>query len=86
MQSSWVEALILFISVFLASYSLWSSYKKHGVLIPLLVSLAGFFAFALGHLFEENEWHMILSTSGGILIAIAHLINFRLVPRACSVS
>lgn len=72
----WVEITMICISVFLGCYSLSRSYPKHHNLIPILLLLLGFAFIAMGH-FWLHELESFLIPIGGLILALAHLANWR---------
>jgi hypothetical protein len=76
LQSEWMEVAIIGTSLTLACLSLRRSYKEHRKILPFIIACIGFCALGAGHLISaRHEW--ILLTAGGLLIATAHLINWR---------
>ena len=78
LANPWIEYVIILLSFFIASSSLVRSYRKHHQnLIPLIVALVGFTLIGTGQ-FLEPEWkEVLLTSSGGANIALAHLINWK---------
>ena len=78
-----IEYAIILLSFFIASNSLVRSYRKHHQnLIALIVALVGFTLIGAGQ-FLEPEWkEVLLTSSGGATIAIAHLINWKFIKQS----
>ncbi len=78
LDHTFVEVLFLLVSFSIAFISLWYSYKKkHNNSKPLLIASLGFFIFLLG-LANFVGGHIIMTTAGGLLIALSHFINWRI--------
>lgn len=72
------ELIFIGVSVFLAMSSLVSSYRyKHRKLMPLILFLIGLFSIFIGLQFH-GFFEIILATSGGLIIALAHFVNIKL--------
>lgn len=69
----------------LAAGSLVYGYRRHRVRIALMLLAPGLVLLWVGgFLFDLHpgfSWHPILVASGGTLVAVAHIINLRLVHR-----
>jgi len=73
------DMVFIGIALALASISLYNGYRKHhGRLYPITLALFGFLSIALGHLIL-HDWLFghALSVLGGLLVAAAHLSNYR---------
>lgn len=68
-------------SFLVACYSLFNGYKRTKTKKPLIILTIGFlFIMAAKSLVgEEQEWFLMVA--GGLLIAIAHFVNWKLVHR-----
>ncbi len=74
-----VEAFFIAVSLIVASWSLINSYvHRHRNLTALVTVVLGFVLIIAGR-FVEGGAEMLLTTLGGITIAMAHVINWRLV-------
>lgn len=76
MESHWVEYAFFISALLLAGYTILRSFIKHRKPLALLVATAGFVCFLIG-IFQHNHAEIGLTTLGGVLIAIAHIINWR---------
>ncbi|UZR98373.1 MerC domain-containing protein [Chondrinema litorale] len=78
-NNPWVEMAIILVSFCVASFALVQGYRKqHQKSLALIVVTIGFIFIAFGQ-FQDVEWNEILLTScGSVLIATAHIINWRL--------
>ncbi len=72
----WVEITMICISAFLGCYSLVRSYPKHHRLMPIVLLVIGFALIAIGH-FWLHELESFLIPIGGVVLALAHLTNWR---------
>ena len=77
MESHWVEYAFFISAVVLAGYTIVRSYLQHRKPLALIVVSAGFICFLIG-IVQHNHAEIGLTTLGGVLIAIAHIINYRL--------
>lgn len=65
-------------SVVIACWSLIPSYtQNHHDNLPLLIAVAGCICLLLGR-FSVGEWEHFIAALGGLLIALAHFINWKL--------
>lgn len=65
-------------SMFLAGISLVNGYKNHHrSLRPLTVALVGCTFIAIGHLYMHDIVGDGLSVLGGIMVAMAHVLNYK---------
>lgn len=80
MESHWVEYVFFISALVLAGSTILRSYFQHRKPLALLVVSAGFICFLIG-IFQHNHAEIGLTTLGGILIAIAHIINWRVSSR-----
>lgn len=75
----WFEYSIIIISIFLALYSLFPAYRyyhKRGG--PLLFVVIGFLLIAIGQFKFFTVSELVFTSSGAVLIALAHAINWYL--------
>lgn len=85
--SSWLESPLVewtFIvsTLILASWSLLGSLPNHNNKRPLVIAAIGFVIILGVHLFEHVVGHFVAAI-GGVLIAYAHYLNWRLMT-SCS--
>lgn len=84
LANGWVELTMIIASVLLGSLSLSLSYRKqHHKLLPFIVLFSGFALIAIGHYSGFSSLEPILIPLGGLIVAAAHLVNWRL-NRTCS--
>ncbi len=80
LANSWVEIVMIFISLILGCYSLFKSYPKHKNVLPITLLATGFAFIFSGHfLFHEIEF--ILIPLGGFTIAFSHFVNWKLMKK-----
>ena len=77
-DTPWIEYAIIALSLLIASNALFRSYHKHHKKpFALIIAAAGFILIGAGQLLEP-EWKEVLLTSfGGVTVAIAHLLNWK---------
>lgn len=82
LDNHWIEYGIIILSFFIASNSLIHGYRRHHKKrIALIVALIGFILIGVGQV-SESEWmEAFFTSSGGVTIAIAHLINWKYVTQ-----
>jgi hypothetical protein len=86
-HSAWVEWSFIAAALFFAGWSLLRSYPRHRNIRPLAVAGAGFLLLAAGR-FAAGDMEHYWTAAGGILIAAAHVVNWRVRSRdeACVLS
>lgn len=84
LANEWVEILMIIISAVLGTLSLSLSYRKqHHNFLPFIVLIVGFLLIAAGHFSGLNQLEPVLIPIGGIIVAAAHVVNWRL-NRSCT--
>lgn len=80
LEDPYIEYGMIGLSAVLASISLITSYRKnHGNALPLIVVTVGFSFIVLSRFGGESEvFEAVLMTIGGLSIATAHVLNWRL--------
>lgn len=76
MDSHWVEFIFLISAVGIAGYTILRSFLQHRKPLALIVVITGFLCFLFG-IVQHNHSEIGLTTLGGVLIAVAHIINWR---------
>ena len=82
-SGDWIHSLalelsLLILTIIFASYSLIQSFfKKHQNKYPILLAILGIGIFCIG-LIYHNSLGLILCSMGGISLATAHFINYKL--------
>ncbi len=85
MESHWVEYVFFISAVLLAGYTIVRSFLKHRKPLALIVVSAGFISFLAG-IVQHNHAEIGFTTLGGVLIAIAHIINWRVTSKQSTMS
>ena len=82
-DNPWVEYAIILLSLFIASNAFVRSYSKHHKKsFVLIIAMVGFALIGAGQLLEPEWKEALLTSSGGSMIAIAHLINWKLIKQS----
>lgn len=78
LNNPWVEYSIILLSFFVASYALVHGYyRHHRKWHALIIVAAGFASIGLGHLLAEGWKEVLLTSCGAVVIAVAHLVNWK---------
>ena len=72
-----VEYIIIPASLLIAGWALFKAFQKHNNIRPLLIALSGFLIILASYLIDNSFFHYLIGM-GGLLIAIAHFYNWRL--------
>ena len=80
LNTPWIEISFIVISIVLATFSLYPAYKnKHTNGKPLRLAGIGFFLLFVSRIAGHGSiYEVIPIVIGGILIAISHIINWKL--------
>ncbi|MEO1050506.1 MAG: MerC domain-containing protein [Bacteroidota bacterium] len=82
LDNPWIEYTIIILSFFIASNALVHGYRKHHhKLTALTIAIIGFILIGLGQVLEPEWTEMLLTSIGGLAIAIAHLVNWKFIRR-----
>jgi len=74
----WIEWGMIVIALTIGTYSIGLSYLRiHRRLQPLCLLIAGFAIILLGHAFISGWPEVIIVPIGGLVIAAAHLVNYK---------
>jgi cyanate permease len=74
-----IEYSVLGLSSLLGTASLLPSFFRHDRNIrPVVMLILGFICIGTAHLLMEDVWEPVLTGIGALLIAGAHILNFRL--------
>jgi hypothetical protein len=80
LKNPWVEYTLILISFGIASYALIPGYRQHHRKpLALLIVCLGFLLIGTARFIEPEA---VLTSSGAVLIAIAHLVNWKQVRHA----
>lgn len=78
-----IEHTIILLSFSIASVALIKGYRRHHhKLLALVIAIIGFALIGLGQVLEPEWKEILLTSSGGATIAIAHLINWKLINQS----
>ena len=78
LDNPWIEYSIILISFLIASNALVRGYRlHHRRIVALAIAVVGFIMIGLGHALGIEQLEILLTSIGGVSIAIAHLINWR---------
>lgn len=78
---SWVEMVMIALSLIIGVCSLSTSYPKHKRPLPIIILAMGFAMIGTGHYLVESM-EAVLIPMGGFTIALAHYINWKY-SRSC---
>ena len=82
LENHTLELVFIIASVAIASWSLIQSYlNRHRKITPLLVVLAGFLLIIIGQQFNSGAQEHLITGIGGLVIAVAHFLNWKLLSR-----
>jgi len=75
---------VLGLAVPSAGFALWQGRSRHGARHPLIMGACGLVLLAAGALLlGETAWEAPVTTAGSVLLASAHIINWRLRHACC---
>ncbi len=84
----WVEWGMIIFALMVGVYSIGASYlRTHHKPLPLILLLIGFAIILLGHAFLSTAVEGFVVPIGGMVIALAHFVNYKCVgasPKQCS--
>jgi len=73
-----IESAIILLSFLIASLAMAQGYLKyHQKILPLWLVVGGFILIACGHFLHSAWGEPLLSSIGGLTIAVGHLINWK---------
>ena len=82
LESHTLEWIFIAASLVIASWSLVQSYlSRHRKAMPLLVVSAGFLLIIIGQQFNSGAQEHLITGIGGLVIALAHFLNWKLLSR-----
>lgn len=73
-----IETSLIGLSLVLASISLLSSVRVHNKYYPITLCLTGFSLLIAGQFLEHETIEIMASSIGGVCVATAHVMNWRL--------
>lgn len=78
-----IEYIIILISFCIASYALVHGYRRHHQKpFALIIVIIGFILIGSGYLLHSPWQEIMLTSSGAVIVAIAHLINWNQVKQS----
>lgn len=77
----WVHRLILATALPLASVALWRGWRTHGDRLPAAIGVTGLLLLAAGVAIDGSLAETMLTVAGALVLAVAHLRNWRAVHR-----
>ncbi len=79
LENPWFEFMMFSIALCIASTSLLTDYfKYHRNFVPLKWALLGFLLIGIGFVWVSEFWEPFFSGIGGLLVAISHVLNWRI--------
>ena len=87
LDNPWIEYSIILLSFFIASNALIHGYRRHHrKSLALILAIIGFVLISLGHTLGVELIEILFTSCGGLLVAIAHLINWKHINQFHSVN
>ena len=83
LENGLIDFAIVILGLVVAFVSLMKEYKKHHSLQPIMIASFGFLMLGYGLVQHSQGSHSILSVIGGVTLAIAHIVNWRMVKITC---
>jgi predicted membrane metal-binding protein len=78
LANPWLEWSMILFALLIGVYAIGLSFfKHHHKRLPLILLIAGFIVIISGHLFIKDWREAIVVPVGGLLIATAHVFNYR---------
>ncbi|WP_091155069.1 MerC domain-containing protein [Mucilaginibacter pineti] len=78
LANAWVEWGMIIFALIIGTYSIGLSYlRAHRRPLPLILLVGGFAIIMLGHAFIHGWPEAIVVPAGGLLIAVAHFVNYK---------
>jgi len=78
LANAWVEWGMIIFALMIGVYSIGLSYlRTHRQPLPLFLLITGFVIIMLGHAFQKGWAEVVIVPAGGLLIAIAHFVNYK---------
>lgn len=83
LDNPWIEYVIILLSLFIATNALTHGYRRHHQKsLALIIAIVGFILIGAGQLLEPEWKEALLTSCGGVTVAIAHLINWKHVKQS----
>jgi hypothetical protein len=78
LANPWVEWGMIILALAIGIYSIGLSYvRTHHRPLPLILLIMGFLIIMLGHALIKGWTEAVIVPIGGLLIAIAHFVNYK---------
>ena len=78
LANPWVEWTMILMALVVGVSSIGTSFlRAHHRASPLILLMAGFITIILGHIYTKGWLEAIIVPTGGILIAVAHFVNYK---------
>ena len=78
LENPWIEYSFILVSLGIASSALMHGYRKHHQkALSLIVVVIGFLFIGAGQLLPYEWTEIALTATGGVIVAVAHLINWK---------
>ncbi|GAA4338166.1 MerC domain-containing protein [Mucilaginibacter gynuensis] len=84
LANEWVEISMIGLSAIIGCIALITTFKRHYSYTPLITLVTGFVLIFTGHALSNAAWEHIMVPLGGLTIAAAHYINWRLYTHQCA--
>jgi hypothetical protein len=78
LANPWLDWGMILFALVIGIWSIGGEYKNHRNMLPLVLLVLGFALIIGGHLFLHNWIEAIVAPLGGLTIAAAHFINYKL--------
>lgn len=78
LANPWVEWTMILFALVIGVWSIGSAYHQYRKSWPLIVLGAGFALIIGGHVFIHNWVEAVIVPIGGLMIATAHYLNYKL--------
>jgi len=72
----WVHPLLIGLALPVTGLALWRGYRRHRRIVPTSLGIAGLGLIALA-LAAEGWGEALLTVGGGVLVSLAHILNWR---------
>lgn len=78
LANPWVEWTMILVALVIGVSSIGTAFlRSHHRVLPLLLLVTGFTTIILGHIFIKSWVEAVVVPIGGLIIAIAHFINYK---------
>ncbi|WP_183566539.1 MerC domain-containing protein [Mucilaginibacter sp. SP1R1] len=78
LANAWVEWGMIVLALMIGTYAIGLSHLRiHHRVLPLILLVSGFAIIMLGHAFAKDRAEGVIVPVGGLLIAVAHFVNYK---------